>query len=518
MKKLLSILLALVMVFALTVPALAAAPEADLDPPLWHILGYDSYEELMDYYWTEEEYAEELSSIRSFMETRPDETARLRANAYSYYETAFAEEYGSAQEYMTAWNETEEQFITDMTVWQIWDLQEAEEYADRWAALCAEQPEETARFLEELPGWFESEYGDYYGSFEEYSAYYSSAEEAYLRLFDYWSWHYTRQQGIDEFILSHGGTPGRLNVMVNGTFLSVGSERPIYEADGVTYADAQALSRALGVPVTANESGYAPVRATAEALGCMVYWDSDYNAAVVIDPAALAGEIDSKFTLFNRLWDTGVSADANYVISGESDAELTVFNSLDGDMTRQASFAYDLTVSPTAVSGSVDYDLSLLWDLFQEYIPSLLVEDQDDGYEQQVALLTALLSGRMDLRADLEEGMAYLSLPSLLPNTWLRYTLDETVDADELRQLYDRSSSVGQLFCSTLQNSYFPVLVWESALEGADAAAALIGDERFVRDGSAQVLTLTRDEVMSALGEEMDPLCPERLLLHPAPG
>ena len=36
MKKLLSILLALVMVFALTVPALAAAPEADLDPPLWH--------------------------------------------------------------------------------------------------------------------------------------------------------------------------------------------------------------------------------------------------------------------------------------------------------------------------------------------------------------------------------------------------------------------------------------------------------------------------------------------------
>ena len=184
MKKLLSVLLALVMVFSLTVPALAAAPEKDLDPPLWRILGYNSYEELIggEYsYWTEEEYAEEVASVLSFMEDNPDLTAQFRANAYSYFGEIFAGNSGTAQEYMAEYEETEEQFITDMTVWQIWDYQATKEYVDAWAATCAEQPERTALFLEELPTWFAQRY-PWYDSLEEYTEYCDCIEEAYLDL------------------------------------------------------------------------------------------------------------------------------------------------------------------------------------------------------------------------------------------------------------------------------------------------------------------------------------------------
>lgn len=382
----------------------------------------------------------------------------------------------------------------------------------QWAETCKEEPELTAQFLAELDSWFAEEY-NWYVSFDEYSKYYNCPEEAYQDLFQDWSWNYIRQRERDAFITAHGGVPGQLNVMVNGTFLTSPEERPVYVDNGVTYVDAQALSQALGIPVAANESGYAPLRATAEAAGCSVFWDSTYNAAVVIDPTALAAKIDSSFTILNRMMENETRVQSNSLIKGRSDAELTLFDSLNGDQTKQFFYDYDFTTSTAGISGKVNYDFSSLNDLLQQYIAILLNNQlqnyylpQDEGlhqkyYEQQEALLTAMISGSIEIRADLDNQMAYLSIPSMMPKAWFSIPLDE-LDMETLNQQLSRTVTVGQLICDAAMDSYDSAGIYDSAMDSAAQAAALVGDEKFARKGNAYELTLTADDIKSIMEDE----------------
>lgn len=580
MKKLLSILLALVMVFALTAPALAAAPEADLDPPLWRILGFDSYEETLDDsdYWTEETYAAELSGILSFMETRPDETARFRANAYNYYEEVYAGDYGSAQEYMTAWNETEEQFITDMTVWQIWDLQEAEEYAARWAALCAEKPEKTAQFLAELDGWFAQNW-PWYDSFDEYAEEWGGKEAAYLWLFDEWSYdpvqdwadlcaeqpektaqflaeldgwfaqNWTWYDSFDEyaedwgskeaaylrlfatwkaqdqarqdFIAAHGGTPGQFNLMINGKFLTFPAERPLYQTGGVTYVDAQTLSEALGVEVAADEKGYAAVRPAAEAAGFRFFWDKEYNAGVFISPEAVGAGIDKNFTVYNRLLARNVSTAAIQRSVGNFSGNLTLFDTINGNRTADLSCAYDVTASRAGVAGTVDYDLSALWAVLEKYIAMPLDgEAGAEDYARALELVRALTKGKAEVRVDLEQQMAWCSMPvlfralnsqlaqsgvQLVENSWISLPLEGLeLYMDALPALPETAPTVGSLLCAVLETGTGngSVRLYDSIMDSADQMSALFGDGKFTRKGDADVLTFTREDLLAMAADD----------------
>lgn len=563
MKKLLALVLSLVMLCALTIPALAAAPEADLDLPLWRIYGYDSYEALVNsyteyYYMTKEEaeadYAADVAYVLSFIETRPEETAQFRANAYRYFEENY---YGAAEEYMSDWGESEEQFVLDMTVWQIFVIQETEQYAAEWAQLCQEQPERTAQFLAELDIWFAEEYY-YFESFEEYCEYCACAEQAYIELFEYWNWEYewaqAQEQERQEFLTAHGGVPGQINVMVNGRCVAFPDAIPEV-TNGRTMMPLRPMMEALGVvviyrgedvickmgdvaltftygsnevivdyteyvdggdefiadiitmdcaPYIKDDRTYVPVRFISEALGYRVDWDEDYNTAVITDVKTLAEEIDGGFTCYNRLMSSQIpTTQSSYLLSGTSDADLTAFNSLDGDETYQFSLAYDLLLSDAGVSGVVGYDFSLLWELFQEYVPMPLEEDQDDDYQQQLALLTTLLSGNIDIRVDVEAQMAYFSLPALRPAAWFSASLED-IDLESLtEQLSNQPSTLGQLICTTILDSYIdPVQYYDSALESADQFALLVGDEKFVQDGSAYVLTLTADDIEAVMPTE----------------
>lgn len=415
-----------------------------------------------------------------------------------------------------------------------------------WAETCEEEPELTAQFLAELDSWFVQEY-PWYDSFEEFCQYFDCPEEAYLYLFPDWSWEYIQQRERNEFLTAHGGVPGQINVMVNGKCVLFSDAMPEVTNDR-TMAPFRAVLEALGAEVSYNsdddfrctiggfqysfavgstavkvtptagngadvpqpediamdcapyikeDRAYIPVRFISEALGYRVDWDEDYNTAVITDIDALAEEIDKDFTCYNRLMNSQMPAgQSNYLLSGTADTDLTVFNSLDGDETYQYAFAYDFLLSDAGVSGVVDYDFSLLWELFQEYIPMPLVEGQDDYYQQQLALLTTLLSGRIDVRVDAESQMAYFSVPALMPTAWFSASLED-VDLEALiAQLSNRPSSVGELICRTVLDSYTdPVRYYDSALEGAGQFALLLGDEKFVPDGSARVLTLTADDI-----------------------
>ena len=526
MKKLLSILLALVMLSSLIVPALAAAPDNDLDPPLWRIWGFDSYEDMTDT-WTEEEYAEDLAYILTFMETRTAETALLRANAYGYYEETFAELYGTPQEFMTDWNETEEQFVTEMTVWQIMDLRDVEKYTAEWAKLCAEQPEHTSLFLAGLDAWFVEEY-PWYDSFEEYAGFLSCKEEAYLEVFEEWYWVYAQNQAVEQakkdFITSHGGVPGQINVMVNGKcvkFTDAAPEvaegrtmvpfRAIFESLGaeVSYEDGKvhatlgdtALDLTLGsdtmtktgdgktetvkmdcAPYAKGGRTYVPVRFIGEALGCDVQWDSYYNTAVITDLTALAAEIDKDFTIYNKLAAKSVLTGKTQKSVGSGRADVTLFDTLNGDKTGQATFSYDLAASTAGASGKLEYDFTALWSLIEGYIPMPLDLAGEEEYTQNLELVKSLMKGSLDVRVDLEKGKVYLSMPGLfeamegyleesgvqLPkDAWLSTSLGDSADMDELAAMMSQTTTMGKLLTATGSSGYRAAENYDNILEAA---------------------------------------------------
>lgn len=487
MKKLVTLVLALAMLCTLTVPTLATGPADDVDPPLWKSLGYESYEDLLDSgVWDEEDYAD----IVSYMKEHPEQAAQFRENAYDYFDEEFWY-YGSAEQYMAASDMSEETFVTTMMIHQIFSASMDEWYQSQWAQLCREEPERTAQFLEELDGWFAEEY-PWYDSLEDYQGTWGSCLEAlYLELYDEWNYEYEQQQHREAYLREHGGIPGQINVMIDGQCLSFPAGRPAYAEQGVTYADAATLSRALGVEVPADAAGYAPVRAAAETAGCRVWWDPTFTAAVIIDPAALAGHIDKDFTILNGVLTGMEKISGNYQTNTDCTVDMTIFNSLDGDQDLHVTCSTDMTVSHAGMSGTVRYDASSLMALLND-------AGSAGGYEETLGLLKPLLSASMEVRADLESGVVYCYMPSLngiltlygldAPKTaWLSFPLDELERFTEEKQ----TVTVGSLICAmTLADDSAPGYLYDDVLDAAGRAAILAGDDRFVRRGNAYVLDL----------------------------
>ena len=557
-RRLFSILLALALLCALTAPALAAAPEKDLDPPLWQLMGYDSYEEMIGLYteyfdMTQEEaetdYAEDVAYVLNFMETRPEETAQFRANAYHYFEERYTY-YDSPEGYMSRWNLTEEQFLIAMTVDQIWDVQAAEQAADQWAALCAGQPERTAQFLAEFDTWFAGEY-PWYDSFEEYCENWGeSPEEAYIELFYEWNWAYEYEQEQErdrrEFITSHGGVPGQLNVMVNGKYVKFTDAVPevaegrtmvpfraIFESLGaeVSYEDGK-IHAALGdtvldltigsdtmtktgdgktetvkmncAPYAKNDRTYIPVRFISEAMGCAVYWDPEYYSAVIIDPDVLAAEVDKDFAIVNGLLAASNSAPESYKADTALVGDVTIFNSLDGDRSLKFTLDMDTLAAANGASGDMKYDFS---DLVQ-LMPGLEELEAEDSEEYK--LLLSLLAAEMKILVDWESGSGYVHMPALnsLYELMGYETSENTWFSVPLPQTDGQTPTVGSLIAANALTDastlYYaaPALSYSQALGTAAQAGALFGDKNFTKEGGAQVLSLDLDSLSALVDED----------------
>lgn len=389
-----------------------------------------------------------------------------------------------------------------------------------WAETCAVYPKETALFLAEFPTWF-AEYYSKYESLEDYVERrgYSCAEGAYLDLYDVWSRAYEQEQARRDFITSHGGVPGQTNVMVNGKCLTAPAQRPTYVKNGTTYVDAQTLSQALGTEVKANSKGYARLRSAAKAAGCKVWWDEEYCTAVVLDPAALAEQIDESFTIYNKVLAQDALTDKTQRSVGSGKLDFTLFDTMDGDKTGKASYSYDLSASRAGASGKVEYDLSDLWSILEGYIPAPLPEEEGSEETAQVlAMVKSLMQGKAEFRMDLDKELLYFSMPGLfeamngymassgvqLPqDCWLSLSL-EGVGLDKLTGKPGQTPTVGSILCASCMpvSGRGAAKVYDNILEVAGRLAGLAGDARFTRTGGADVLTLTKEDLLVLVEED----------------
>lgn len=94
--------------------------------------------------------------------------------------------------------------------------------------------------------------------------------------------------------------------MVNGVYLQFGSDQKPYAQDGTTFVPSEILAQALGqTPRTVTTNGYSPLRASAEEAGYTVYWDQNFETAVLLDPEEAAAAMDESFTILNGRWRSG---------------------------------------------------------------------------------------------------------------------------------------------------------------------------------------------------------------------
>ena len=564
MKKLLSILLTLALTLSLSAPALAVVPEETPGISIDEVFSTDVV--LRDSGYPMD------ADVADWLEAHPEEAAALADNLDQWAETSWG--HGSVAEMAEVWGESEA-YIRDLLLEErareamAQEAQKAAQAAyaaahpgyldgfdpDAWLraaypdykdpeaafmadygltdraafedymkddythhliwmeelradidAVLAEDPAALEGF--DVDAYFAQEYF-YYESQEPFMADYTLLDRAEFETYLTWEYltygYLTGEPGGEEPL---GGVPGELGIMVNGAYLTFEGDKP-YAEDGVTYVPAAALGEALGLSLAGD---YAPLRETAAAAGCDVWWDPAYHTAVVLDPDALAETIDGGFTAINGLMAKSAPAWERWKSTEDWKATLTLFDTLNGDKTYPMTLTQESLYGPEGGQTTGEYDLSALMTLLERLG---LTEDAGAGVEQAAA---ALLSGNYELRWDLETGtMAVtasalpelLSLAGLPVSGELWFTLGGETAAElyaGLEDLMDPSEppTVGTLVWYLYENSTAvytdPVCYWSETLDLAGTIALFLGDDALVREGKTWVLRLGMEDLAALLG------------------
>lgn len=569
MKKLLSILLTLALTLSLSAPALAAAPEEAplpdlMDPPLpvedtlvirdsgylmdaeaaawleahpeeaaqleanldqWaETWGYGSVAEMAADWGESEAYIrdmllEEQAGVIADREARqtalaayaaahpgyldgfdPDAWLRTAYPGYKEPDEAFMADYGLADR--AAFEDYMKEDYTSHLIW-IEDLQ-----SDIDAAL-AEAPAALDGF--DVDDYFTQEY-PYYSDQEEFMADYGLLDRTEFETYLTWEYliYYAAPSDpwTDDSKEALGGVPGELGIMVNGTYLTFDGDKP-YAEDGVTYVPAAELGEALGLELTGD---YVPLRETAQAAGCEIWWDQAYETAVVMDPDVLVAAIDSGFTALNGVLAKNTLDWERWAETEDWTVTLTMFDTLNGDKTYPMTLTQESLYGPEGLQTTGEYDLSALMTLLEQM--GLLEYVGED----ELKVVSAVLSGDYELRWDTETGAMAVTascLPDLLSvlgtpypkELWFTLSGETTEElSDLLSDLMDREEPVTvgalvwYLYGATTAPWSAPVLYWSEATELAAGMALFLGDEALVREGDAWVLRLGMEELAALLG------------------
>ena len=99
-----------------------------------------------------------------------------------------------------------------------------------------------------------------------------------------------------------------------------------------------------------------PVAFFALALGYEVYWDNEYETAVLLDRAAAEAELNEGFSLYNRFLyaDSGaaqIEEGRNLSQTIEGTMSFTMLDSIYGDKTYDIAFRQEVLTGLTSANG-----------------------------------------------------------------------------------------------------------------------------------------------------------------------
>lgn len=456
MRRLVSIVLALVMALALTVPTLAA------EDPLWQQMGYESLAEcLEDNEITEAQYNEIAPKAAGF---DPEAYWEIKRTDPIY------EIIGGSIDYKE---------------------------------LFGDDPEEFRRFM--LEDWF----------WEEASA-------------------YSQQNFIDGIVRELGGTPGQINVMVDGTCIPFKEVFPVIESgrtmvplrdameflgakvdydktthtasvagediafthvigtDTLTMADGTAVTMDVASAVQ-NGSTLVPLRFFSQALGYDLYWDKELRCAVVFDAEKVAAEIDKDFTIFNSFLAKqyeGLDYTKPLLQKITFSVDEKLLDSIDGDKTGRISGELEALQDAGAVNISGRVDLSGAVRLIERELETVDEALSPELLRQLTPLTFDMIAAgdEVFLRSPALSYMGGLLAGVTIPSgAWIA----SSGIGDTLSELAAQYAALAEMQPVTLGRVLCGAAVMEGGAEAyqeigqmAQLFQLLIGDETWTRSGS----------------------------------
>ena len=256
----------------------------------------------------------------------------------------------------------------------------------------------------------------------------------------------------------------------------------------VTENGAESTTELDVAPYLEDDRSYVPLRFFSEALGFDVFWDSDFQTAVVMDRASVVEALDGEFSIINRLL-AGVKRDPQktYQTTSNISADLRIFDTLNGDQTARVTGRFTALTQGNSLDMKGTIDLSALALLMQEDYPDgLLPEDAAEF----------LKPTSYDLIYNEGEGMMYIRSPLLLSSldlpegAWLRLELP----AGDMPG-YGSEITIGLLLYESYCNDFYGVYSLTYMYEAAGEAAAEIGDACFTERGDYWELDYGIDEI-----------------------
>lgn len=496
--KLVTLVLTAALTLSLAFPVLAYP---DTEPPLWQQMGYSSLEELLGEGWlTEEEYAamaadelawqqeqqEELLRQEAWMKAHQEEVAAFDADAYFRENFAlWADEGYTPQMYMETWEMSREEFEAEMLGYWVYDMM----------------------LLEEEQAFMAQEKTELGGSPEGINLMVDGACVPFPDV--------TPEAKFNRTMVPLAPVMEYLGAQVtylpgeNGVEITLNEVtlRHTIGTSQLTVIDGQAEPRSLNMDAASYAKDgrtMVPVAFFAQVLGYEVFWDADYETAVLLDREALAEKIDQEFTLFNRVL---------YSLSGEeyrqegkaveygftAHLDVTALDSLNGDKTYSATMEGEALAGDGNVNLSFQGDFSQLAQIFQDqnpYLWELMVGELGEHVDFSQLDLEGILNGK--------EQTVFLrgALPVLLglspqEDTWIK------VDGEQLSLSAGLDHvSVGQLVLRDhLRGS--PFHYYSRILSYAGEMEFVLGDSRFTKTGGAyQVAWDESDLDVYLLGDE----------------
>ena len=497
MKKLLSLLLALTLALSLAAPALAWE---DMDPPLWQQYGYNSLEEYLQA-WdeTEEEYAAEVAR-------------EIEYNAYAAGYEDWKASYLAGHPDFTA-----ETLAADVPpMWQSWG------YSDE------------AAFVAEVCDVGQS-YADWLVEYRLYDIFW---EAWYLR---------QNQKALLAQREAMGGPAEGVAVMWNGSFIQFPDAVPRI-VSGRTMIPVRALMESTGAQVGYGagtvtldledgrsirfvigeqtavlkeadgaeqtiemdvasfvEGGrtFVPLRFFTEALDYSVSWDSNYQTALIADPA----ELDRNFTVINSYMNREEQPIGPQSADLKMDGDLTVFDTLNGDKTGKLSLELKGIIDGAKADLKGQWDIGALTELLLSALGAAGTEEDQDA-------LKSIAGSDLEIIMDLETGAYYLRSSALssvsqgmIPeDAWVSMDLNALTGGmgyGGLGTLLDnpRELTMGKLICAMSLTEDAGILGWQLLDMFTAVYTATLGDSRFTETAEGHAYRLTDEDLAQALAD-----------------
>ena len=459
MKKLLAFLLSAAMALTLAIPAMAA-PE-DAVP----ISGAPDG----DFSW--------YTAEQAYLDAHPGLEEQLRANAYDFFAREFAGSM-SPEEYMAYFEMTEEEFLDEMVLWQVYALLEAEEERS-WADAI-----KTA--LGGVPGQIGVMVNGEYVKFPD-----AVPEVTGGRTM-------VPVRAIVEALDGEADMAGgKVTCKANDTSLTFtpGSSEVLVEYTGGELPGDGQIFPMDCAPYIKGGRTYVPVRFLGEILGYEVGWDGQFQTAVLLDRDELAARYDEHFTIMNRVQaNRGLTMEEgkNYKADVKGNLTVTAFDTLNGNQTYKADLSASQILNSEAANAKLSLKLS--------DNPRTMLKDSTSNDPEVHERLDLVLDALEDLELIVtEKGLGWLHAAALdeaagEKNVWLG--LDLGAEWGELAFAQTGDATMGSVLAAMIDVDSVESLP-TTVSSAAQLLYELYGDDKFTTSGGVSTRTIGLDDLFA---------------------